>query len=228
MKTLSHAFVVLIISFLITSCAYYPRLTDVPLINKKGDTRLEGGITVIPSAHATISYGLTDKIAVQASGSIGGNSTYGVQGAAGIFKNLQNRKVMELYGGFGYGYGEDYKDSNPGRIYGNYQVYFVQFNYGKINGKFKNMDYGFGIKTGYLHTNMTDRNYYEYHSDGGPYIAYKDGSLLIEPVLFLRFGGKKLKFQATAGGCYIFKFTNTGKRFPYMPFNIGLGVSYSL
>ncbi len=228
-KITYYSLVVLMI-LVITSCAYYPHLMDVPLINKKGDTRLEGGLTaVVPSAHITITHGLTDKIAVQAAGSIGGNGTYGVQGAAGIFKNLQTLKVVEIYGGFSYGYGEDYKDSNPGNLYGNYQVYFAQVNYGKITGRLnKNMNYGVGIKLGYLHTSMTDRNFYEYYSEIGPYHVYKDTGLLIEPVFFLRFGGEKLKFQLMAGGCWIFKFTHTDKKLPFCPINIGVGVSYSL
>ena len=76
----------------------YPHLTDVPLINKKGDTRFSGGVTIpAPSAHITVSHGLTDKIAIQTSGSIGGDYSYDIQGAVGLFKNMQNQDVIELY-----------------------------------------------------------------------------------------------------------------------------------
>ena len=224
-----HIFILIVLMFLTSSCVYYPYLLDVPLINERWDTRIEGGVTIpTPSAHITVSHGLTDKVAIQAAGSVGVDDSYYTQVASGIFKSLPNRKVMELYGGFGYGYGDAYNDAKPGNLYGNYQVCFAQFNYGKINGNFKNIDYGIGIKAGYLHTNMTDRNYYDYYSDYSSYNIYKDDCLLIEPVCFLRFGGKRLKFQTMAGGCFIIKFTNTDKYFPYNHFNLGFGMSYSL
>ena len=104
--------------------------------------------------HATISYGLTNKISLQTFGSLGPDDRYYFQGAAGIFKKYGDQKVMELYGGFGNGYGRAYRDANPGDLLGNYQVYFLQLNYGKIDCKFANMDYGFGLKTGFLHSDL--------------------------------------------------------------------------
>ncbi|MDR1120406.1 MAG: hypothetical protein LBM08_05770 [Dysgonamonadaceae bacterium] len=65
-KRLSHRHVVLVIIFLTTNCAYYPHLTDVPLIRKKGDARFEGGVTLLaPTVHASVSYGLTEHIAIR-------------------------------------------------------------------------------------------------------------------------------------------------------------------
>ena len=214
---------------IITSCiVYHPQTTDIPLISEKKDLRLDAGISIVPSAHMTISYGLTDKIAVQTFGSIGSDDRYYFQGAAGIFKKSDNQKVIEFYSGFGYGYGSAYRDANPGDLYGNYQLYFVQFNYGKIDCKFANMDYGFGLKTGYLHSNLTDYNYYQFYSETGPFTTYKDNSLLIEPNVFVRFGGERLKFNIKLGGCWINKFTHTDKGLPYSSINLGLGLNYRL
>ena len=57
----------IIIAFLTTSCAYYPRLTGIPLIREKGDTRIEGGINVIvPNVQTSVSHGVSEKIAIQA------------------------------------------------------------------------------------------------------------------------------------------------------------------
>ena len=185
-----------------------------------------------PSVHATVSHGLTDKIAIQGAGTVGGGKgAYYVQGAAGLFKSFQNRNVLELYGGFGYGYayteGSFSTHGYKNDLYGPFQVYFSQFNFGKNNSGFKNTDYGFGIKTGYIHASLTDHNYYDY-SGYAPYRMRKYDGILIEPQLFIRSGGKKLKIQATLGFCSILKFANSDKRQPHFPINLGVGMSYSL
>lgn len=210
-----------------TSCVvYHPQTIDIPLINKKKDLRIDAGVSLVPSAHATISYGLSNKIAVQTFGSIGPDDRYYFQGAVGYFRDLGNRKVMELYTGFGYGYGSAYKDSNPGDLYGDYQLYFTQFNFGKIDCKFANMDYGFGIKTGYLHSNLIDRNFYAYYSENGPFATFNYNSFIIEPTAFVRLGGERLKFSLKLGSCWLYKFTNTDKFLPYSFINFGLGLNY--
>ena len=118
-----------LISMMMTSCCVYqPQTIDIPLIKKKNDLRIDAGISFVPTVHATISYGLTNKIAIQAFGSTGSTDRRYFQLASGIYKDFGNRRVMELYGGFGSGYGNAYKDANPGRIYGNYQLYFLQYN----------------------------------------------------------------------------------------------------
>ena len=85
--------------------------------------RVDAGISIVPSANATVSYGLTDKIAIQWFGSIGTDERYYFQAATGLYKNKGNNKILELYGGFGYGYGNAYKDANPGNLLGDYQLY---------------------------------------------------------------------------------------------------------
>ena len=59
---------------------------------------------------------------------------------------MGGNKIFELYSGFGYGYGDAYNDANPGNLYGNYQLYFGQANFGKIAGNTSNVETGFGIK----------------------------------------------------------------------------------
>lgn len=212
-----------------TSCIIYPHTVDIPLIEKKNDMRIDAGISVIPSAQATVSYGLTDKIAVQTFGSIGPDELYYIQGAVGRFKDLGNHKIMEIYGGFGSGYGSAYIHDNPGDLSGDYQLYFMQFNYGKNDCKFAHLDYGFGVKTGLLHSNLIDRNYYYGgYSAEVPYKTYLDNSFLIEPSVFVRLGGERLKFKFQVGGCLLYKFTNTDRSLPYYPLNIGLGLNYRL
>ena len=234
MRILYYNCIIVLLLLMATSCAYYPHLTGVPLINKKGDTKIEGGFTIAPSATATVSHGLTDKIAIQAAGAIGGGagfyydsdtrgkSVYYLQGATGLFKSRENRNVLELYGGFGFGYGYS-ENHDIGEKFGNYQVYFAQFNFGKANSEIKNTDYGLGLKMGYIHANMTENRNFD-NDFKPPYSTYKYDGVLVEPQLFFRIGGEKLKFQTTIGACGIFR--NTNNQFPIFPLNLGLGLSY--
>jgi hypothetical protein len=222
----------LLILLAMSGCGVYnPQTTDIPLISEKNDLRVDAGISFVPSVHSTISYGLTDKIAIQGFGSIGtsdnGNpkNRYYVQAATGLYKNSGNNKILELYGGFGYGYGDCYNDSHPGNIFGNYQLYFAQFNYGTIASDVSNFEIGFGIKAGYLHSDLTDKNYYDWISETGPFTTYHDNSILFEPVGFIRMGGEQLKFSIKLGGTLIYKFTNSDKFIPYNNFNLGLGIN---
>ena len=214
-----------LISIMMSGCiVYQTQTTDIPLISKKNDLRVDAGVSLIPSAHATFSYGLTDKIAIQGFGSIG--TGYYFQAATGLYKNKGNNRVVELYGGFGYGYGNAYKDANPGNLLGDYQLYYGQLNYGKIANGLSHFEIGFGIKTGYLHSNLTDKNYYNWISVTGPYKTYHDESILVEPVGFIRMGGERFKLSVKLGGTMIYKFTNTNKSLPYSNINLGLGINY--
>lgn len=217
-----------VLIFIFNSCAYYPQLTDIPLINKKGDVRIDAGVTSMLSANATASYGLNDKLALQVYGNI--VHGYYFQAAAGPYKNLKNGNVLELYNGLGYGYGDAYNDANPGNLKGNYQILFSQLNFGHRNGSFAHSDYGVSLKAGYMHSYMKDDNYYDIYSYE-PFRAInyiRDHSLLLEPTAFWRFGGERLKISFKVGSSYICKFTNRDKYFPYSNLNFGIGLNYGL
>ena len=71
------------VSVLLTSCSIYqPLVADIPLISKKNDLRVDAALTLLPSMNATVSYGLTNKIALQVYGRNHGPDYY-FQGAAG-------------------------------------------------------------------------------------------------------------------------------------------------
>ncbi len=218
---------------LCTSCIIYPHSVDVPLIKEKNDLRLDAGISSAVNATATVSYGLTEKIAVQGFGSYGSDDIYYMQGAVGYYKNAGNNNILEWYYGFGYGYGDAYNDANPGDLDGNYYLGFTQFNFGRVNTRFANTDYGIGLKTGYLQTDLTDRNYYDIYYTGDNLQGHlfpelKDNGLLFQPVVFVRIGGEKLKFNLKVSSVWIYKFTNQDKRLPIAHFNVGLGLNYNI
>lgn len=217
----------IILTLILSSCViYHPQLTDIPLISNKNDIRIDAGVSVLTTANATVSYGLTDKIAIQTTGSYGADERYYFQAASGYYKNFNTNKVLELYGGFGYGHGNAFKDNHPGHLTGNYQVYFIQADIGKLAVKKPEIDLGLALKTGFLHSNLTDNNYYfplistEYSR------MYHDNSLLLEPTGMIRIGGPKLKFSLRLGGCFIHKFTNPETRLPCHKLNFGLGLNY--
>lgn len=218
-----------LISLTTSSCiVYHPMMSDIPLISEKNDLRIDAGLSTAVSGNATISYGITDKIAIQGFGSFRPDNGYYAQAATGLYKNRGNNRIFELYSGFGYGYGDAYKDANPGNLFGDYQLYFGQANFGKIASNTSNLETGFGIKVGYLHSNLTDENYYSWVSNSGPFKTYHDESVLFEPVVFLRFGGNKLRINIKLGGTLIYKFTNTDKKLPYSKLNLGIGLNYRL
>jgi len=217
------------LSIILQSCiVYHPMTTDIPLISEKNDLRIDAGISIIPSANATVSYGLTDKIAIQGFGSVGADDRYYFQAATGLYKKKGDNKIFELYGGFGYGYGNAYKDANPGNLLGDYQLYFGQANFGKISSNSSNFETGIGIKAGYLHSNLTDKNYYDWTSEAGPFKIYHDESILLEPVGFIRFGGHRLRINVKLGGTIMYKFTNSDRNLPYSYLNLGIGLNYRL
>jgi hypothetical protein len=201
---------------LFSSCAYYPHLTSIPLIKEKGELKLEGGISVLPPLIRTsVSYGITNNLAFQVAGDIGGNNNYYVQSMLGFFRNIKKNNVIELYGGFGYEYNTTYNDANSGHLSGNSQFYFLQFDYGRIK---KKIEYGVGLKSGYLHSKMTDNNFYECLVNQ-PYKSslVKMNNIVIEPTVFLRFGWENFKIQTGIGGCWIFKLNHTEKKTTVFP-----------
>ena len=222
---------------MITGCGvYHPQTIDIPLINKKNDIRVEAGISVIPSVHAAVSYGLTNKVAIQTFGSIGTEHRYYFQIAPGLYKKIENQKVIELYSGFGYGYANTQKNLLASdiwgyhyeeKLFGNYQLYFVQFNWGKKGNQSGDMDWGFGIKTGLFHSNLKDQNYYEIYSETGPYPFLKENSILLEPIWFFRTGSKNVKFSYKFGFTRVFKLTNQKNFIPAPFINMGFGINFS-
>jgi hypothetical protein len=104
----------------------------------------------------------------------------------------------------------------------------MQFNFGFVDLDFADAEFGFAMKTGLLHSKLTDRNYYELHYlPIRSYMVYTDNSLLIEPMAFARIGGEHLKLNLQVGATGIIKFTNKNQWLPHIPVNIGLGANYS-
>ena len=245
--------IILISGLLFNGCAiYYPQTTDIPLINEKNELRIDGGISLIPvpmtnrsllpGINGTVSYGLTDKIAVQVSGTLLPTAAYYnptsqslINGAVGLYKhNPTTNWTKELYVGIGNGYSTiySYDDYHSGSLIGNYQLYFVQGNIGRRSFKLKFFEFAFGLKLGLINSHVFVHDVYGI----GP--IHNDLGAFIEPAISVKLGGKRLMLNIKPTYCYVRKIIKTDFHFegPYqysddykyshLPFGIGLSLNY--
>ena len=231
-KTKSLVFIATLV--LLTSCATYaPQVVDIPLIKEKGDIRIDAGCFFLApdregyvgyGGHTTISAGLTNMLAVQgyASGDVMGKNH--IQGALGLFRGLENKTVIELYSGYGYGAGLNFdrinenenKYKNKNKNKNSYHLAFTQFNIGKTDLGSAHIDYGFGLKGGYLHNNPAEI------LENSPF--QKRNGWIVEPSVFFRFGGKKVKFSTIIN----YLWTEAIRNDYYFPLSVSVGVNFHL
>ena len=220
--------ILLFLSLILNSCGVYlPQSSDIPLINKKNDLRIDAGVSTIGTAGtATVSYGVSNNLAVQGYGTIHTNDRYFFHGALGYYKNLKNRNVMEIYGGFGKGYGFSNNHDTQTDISGNYQTYFAQFNFGKIGGKTSLWDFGISMKPGLLHSNLVQETLLLDGSGSVISTPMTGNNFFVEPSLFTRVGGEHVKLSIKLGGLYVRNSEN--RHFPYFLINLGVGLNFRL
>jgi len=246
---------VIFIIFMTSGGVFQPQMVDMPLIDKKSEVRLDGGITLLTTAYATVTYAITDKIAIQAFGHGGGgiSSVNHIQGAVGYFKDFGHKNILEWYFGYGYGHANfDYStvlnNNNCSDTYGygyygsgyegsymyelpyyklwSYQEYFTQINYGLIGFDFANMDFGFSLKAGYLYSDLSDYDFHGPAVDGNQLEHYTKNSILLEPLAFIRLGSKKLKFCLKVGDNWIYNLSRSDVSIPHARLNAGIGINY--
>lgn len=211
-----------------TSCVYYPQAVDIPLISEKNDLRLDAGVSTDVSAHCTVSYGLSDKIALQGFGRYGADEKYYYQGAIGLYKKYLNDLISEGYAGFGYGISDlQTTKHDAGELEGTFKLYFLQWNIGRKDRRFAHVDYGLGLKGGLLSTSFTDEGWWneDYYETDIPY-KFIDQSLVFEPHAVFRIGGSHLKFNVKLGSCMLYKLTHQKYKMPFSFWNIGIGFNY--
>ena len=257
MKQNNQLLLILISLLLLNGCGVYnPQTTDIPLIKEKKELKVDGGISLfylngnsypLPAINGTASYGLTDKIAVQISGNImsgyayySKRSQYLLTGAIGLYKhNPTNDWTKELYLGFGNGYSTDYDYDryHSGTLLGDYQIYYIQGNIGRQSIKNKHFEYAFGLKLGFINTHFYEENVYTFYSQI-PGKKYNELAAFIEPVISIKLGGERLKFNIKPSFCYLRTIIKTNNSFtdqyvinkdyeyPYSPYGLGLSLNY--
>ena len=233
-RALSCSLVALLLSCLVASCTMYkPELANIPLIDHKGDMRLSGTLYCypvpayndrigdffipVPGISASFSAGITDRWAINTFADFQGDVYY-AHAAAGLYKEFDH-SVLEGYLGLGYGHGYTHWDAEPATVNIDYLLPFVQVNYGwHLNS---HNDIGFSLRTGdYIPVNTKINHPYENptHPVQAP---------LIEPQIFIRYGGEKVKSQIQVGYTYLFGWPRYGL-LGYYSFSIGTGISISL
>ncbi len=247
---------ILISGLLFNGCAiYYPQTTDIPLIKEKKELRVDGGISLFPAINGTVSYGLTDKIAVQLSGNLMPGAAhysnplfqYLINGAVGYYKyNPTNNWTKELYVGIGNGYSTVYDYTyHSGTLLGNYQVYYVQGNIGRRGIKHKFFEYAFGLKLGLMNSHFAVQDVYDLGSPSNGLYTLKTGHIFnkligfIEPAFSIKLGSDRLMFNIKPSFCYMKQISNNIDQFtneythydnhynyPYLPFGIGFSLNY--
>lgn len=190
---------------------YSPNTQNVPMIREKGQV----GLTVAGSGSQVEfqgAYGLTDQIALQASGGWfipgdldngnGGSGRF-AEGGLGLYRPVGEHFVFETYGLFGFGKMENHLPSTQeqypettGRISANIVRYGLQPNFGfvtkyftiALSSRFVVLDYS-SIRGSLIYNN---ENQIDYLRDNKTHF-------LIEPALTLRGGLEWLQFQFQIG-----------------------------
>ena len=222
MKT--HLLLLIILSLLATSCGVYSAQgTDIPLIDHRGMVNINGSLS-LAHVQGNVSVGITDHLASAASFSYAERRKYYTQGMAGYYHPI-GHGVLELYGGFGWGYGRQYYDPDPAEgAKGQYQLYFAQADYGWNNLANNHIDLGFSLKTGMLHSDLHRIGSSTYHTELAP-----SNHLLLEPSVQFRVGGQHLKFSITLAYSFIPRHGwDSPAYFPYDPLNLLLGLNIKL
>ncbi len=227
---------VLLLSLTVTSCwVYQPHLADIPLIEYKGDMRINGsvyfnplqayqdrlGYFIFPAVggiSASFSSGLTDRMAINTYLDYSLGSFFYTHVAVGRYEAFRG-SVLEGYLGTGFGHGTVYINADPASSSIWYLLPFAQVNYGWHLGM--NWDLGMSLKAGAytpLHTEM----HTPYDKPDVPLL-----SPLLEPQVFFRVGSNKRKFQVQVGYTHLFNWPHGGLT-RYHPLSIGVGYSWTL
>lgn len=208
--------------FVFNGCgAYNPQCVDIPLIERKGEVKLEGGAVVLDKTlvgHISTAAGVTDHIAIQ--GHIHGLANKSglrikyMQLATGYY-NKMGRLNTELYLGYGFNTFaytlESDADPHPyGREDGNNHIAFAQFNCGWNHLANSHIDIAFGLKVGYMHDSRIRTNYYYdwYYNDNlgrwSTEYSIVGNRLLLEPTAEIRIGWTHFKPSLMIGYYHAF------------------------
>ncbi len=220
------------LSALFSSCVmYHPQSVDIPLIRHQNDLQVEGAISSTlfgsPAINATATYSFNKWGAVQAHINTDGYTEFYLQTAFGSYLPIKQHYVIEGYTGYGFGFSKT-TTSLFGKditISGIYHCPFLQFNTGWVGLAKEHIDVGFGLKTGCFITSFSKIQTNIKGNETSPETqvsTFKEIVPLIEPQIFIRFGGKKLKGSLRVGYCTFFNMGN----FDYSPINVSLGMTY--
>ena len=244
MKKLIFSVALIPILCLLTGCGgglwignYYPQCVNIPLIEERGDVRLEGSLladkNLVCIGHFSAAGGLTDNIAAQFffRNHISWTDN---QVSLGWYKKLGSG-VFEIYGGYGNANGirSSYSDDEPDIYYskiGHISQYFTQINYGWNHLANSHIAIAGAVKTGMLDS------YMRYLHTGNEYVAgteYPGTSrhywgFFLEPYLSFCFGWEHLKFNIKAGYDLIRPEAMKNINTPRLMLDVGINYNFNI
>ena len=228
----------LLLSLTLTSCwVYKPQLADIPLIDHKGDIRINGSVYFNPipvysdrlgsyfypalGISSSFSAGVTESMAINTYIDYQLADDFYTHFALGWYKSYKT-SVFEGYLGTGFGHGSIHLNAYPASSSIYYVCPFVQLNYGWHLGP--HWDIGVSLKAGdYTPFKIKIRTPEDYPGPSHVPLA----SPLLEPQVFFRVGNDKCKFQSQIGYTYIIGWPNNYV-ITYHHLSIGMGVSIAL
>lgn len=246
---MKRVIVLLAVLPLFAACSiYHPQAVDMPLINHKGDVRIDANMSMsawlVPDAmniNVTGSTGLTDWLAAQVHANYGGDNAY-VQAAPGVYFPVGDNFVAEGYVGFGYGgiwrngsgSSDRKKEENASTsryaYSGNYMLPFGQVNVGWHDLGAVHFGVAFGVKVGGY---MPDFNYSEFDANDQEVVGrgehYTKTNLLVEPQLQLGIGGEHVRWVTRLGFAWLNDVNAEANSTTFMHdwFTIGTGLQFT-
>ena len=206
---------------------YSPQLAEVPLIAHRGDTRASVAVKGIMGLDATLSTGITNHLALQLYGSVHDEERFYHHTALGYYTSGDHFAV-EGYLGLGYGHGH-VMDLNDGTfVRGTYMLPFAQVNLGWRNLSKAHIDCGIALKYGrFFPIFDISQDHYDLETDSW-YTTYEYSSTrnqLIEPQVFFRIGGERVKYSLQIGYS---RFLTNDNALYHSPLTIAMGATFFL
>jgi hypothetical protein len=207
------------------SCKVYtPQPAPVPLMSSKNELQLSGGLTAPAGITGSVAYSPVNHIAIEGHGFLGPQHSEYVQGMAGYYWENTQSLNFEIYAGIASGIGNAMKAAGSKSLKGEYDIYYTQFNFGQNRLGTSKIDYGFGIKAGFVTVKIIDNGYYD--NNALDVNQYRNKYYLVEPIAFLRLGKNKLRTGVQINGVSMINAKNNQRQLPNHAMALGVSLNY--
>ena len=214
------------------SCVmYHPHNVDIPLLEQKGDLRIDGSVNMTfplldgTGANATVSWSPVNRLGVLASGSLTDPKNYQVQASAGTYFGW-GKSVLECYIGAGTGHSYYEFSNKNAHVGGQYSLLISQINFGWNHLAEDVIDVGVGFKAGVLTPNWIKESYDESTETWSTVLTHTDPHFLMEPQLMFRAGGEHLKFCINIAYAFFADWPTEDDNINYTRLSVGAGVNF--
>jgi hypothetical protein len=200
-----------------------------------------------------LAYSPINHFAIMTNGSFGSNPDntdsfnyhlhYFGEVGAGYYGKLKKSSEFEFYGGYGLGYSKtkggdalyniDNEFQSCANIKGNYQSFFLQADLGFKRKGFRNsprvIEYGIGVRANYINFYKFEGTWYSVSPPNSHYswdssTTKPQDDITLQPMAFIRVGGKHVKIKFQGGMCLGFGANDYINKF----FQLKLGIDLNL